>query len=72
MYKNDLLIKIQLYIIFPSASTFSSSLIELSSECETYGLLNLVKQEMLEEVTRKCVRIVRVYTAKKTPIKIAK
>ena len=33
--------------------------IKMCSDCETCGLLNHCKWKMIEEVTRKCVRIVR-------------
>ena len=33
--------------------------IKMCSNCEAFGLLNHCKQKMLEEVSRKCVRIVR-------------
>ena len=33
--------------------------IKMCSDCETFGLLNHCKQKMTEEVTRKCVWIVR-------------
>ena len=33
--------------------------IKMCSDCETCGLLNHCKYKIIEEVTRKCVRIVR-------------
>ena len=33
--------------------------IQMCSDCKIYGLLNHCKWKMIEEVTRKCIRIVR-------------
>ena len=41
--------------------------IKMCSDCESCGLLNHCKQKMIEEVTRKCVRIVRHTIKEKLP-----